>query len=53
VKRLPAGAVQDLLAAREAVRDEERRLGLGAYSGEQRVLADLHRDIVVLALEAE
>src|SRR5919197_1385424 len=48
-----AGGLCDLLAAAEAVSDDDRVDCRTAYSWQENALATPHRDVVVLALEAE
>ena len=50
---LAPGPVRDLLAARDAGRRDQRRGALGPDGREQPLLADPHRQLVVLLLEAE
>ena len=49
---LDACAVRDLLAAGDAVADHGGAVS-GSHGGEERLLAYAHRDVVVLAPEAE
>ena len=48
-----AGAMADLLATCEAVGDDQEIMVCATDRREQHALADLHRDVVMLALEAE
>ena len=53
VEGAPTRRVRDLLAAAEAVGDDER-VGVSRANGrKQRALADLHRDVVVVGLVTE
>src|SRR5262249_9825327 len=49
VQRAPAGARGDLRAARETVRNQQRVGGRRAHLGQQELLADRHRYLVLLA----
>src|SRR4051812_312333 len=53
VQRATAGSVGDLLAAREAVGDERRAQLRVADRWEEAALADAHRQVELLGLEAE
>src|SRR6185369_18063481 len=53
VQRLAVRALLDLLPAAEAVGDDERVARRRAHRRQQHPLADAHRDLVVVAIEAE
>src|SRR5581483_10908541 len=53
VQRPPARGLFDLLLTAEAVGDQQRVVAGGAGRGQELLLADLHRHVVVLGLEAE
>src|SRR3982751_2618049 len=53
MQRPSARGLLDLLAAAETVSDDQRVLRGLANARQQHTLADAHRDVVMLALEAE
>ncbi len=53
VKRSPAGSLFNLLLATESVRDDENFLTGRTNRRKQSLLADLHRDVVVLDFETK
>jgi hypothetical protein len=53
VQRVASGAVPDLVAATEAVGNNERRWRRGAHCGQQREFAHRHRHVVVARLVTE
>src|SRR4051812_3729262 len=52
VQRLHAGAIRYLGTAGEPVGEHDGALGPGPYRGEQSLLADCHRRLVLLGLES-
>src|SRR5436190_18651309 len=53
MKRPATGGLGDLFAAAEAVGHDERIAGSVPYAGQQPLLADCLRDVVVVAFETE